>query len=384
MHAALAVHTHTPFLTSTNSGDRCQLFYLYFSTVLDITFTDPPPEPITCYQTWIAKWHDHMREAPTAILVPPQASHIHTPLVIHRWQEALVKHPHQSLVNFFLMGLSQGFRIGYNHSSKEQKSAHRNLTGALQHPQVVNEYLATEILHHRVAGPFNKELLPQVQINRFGVIPKRHQPNKWRLIVDLSHPVHHSVNDGIPKSLCSLSYITIDNAIQKILELGTNTLLAKIDIKNAFRLLPVHPADRHLLAMEWRKHVYIDTCLPFGLRSAPKLFNILADLLSWIAEQRGVSMSLHYLDDFLTMGPASSTLCQGNLATFQQVCDELGIPLATEKIEGPSTSLTFLGIVLDTSRMEARLPDDKLQRIQKEISSWLGRKKATKKICCPL
>lgn len=72
------------------------------------------------------------------------------------------------------------------------------------------------------------------------------------------------------------------------------------------------------------------------------------------------------------MEPASSTLCQENLATFQQDCKELGIPLATEKIEEPSTSLIFLGIVLDISHMEARLPDCKLQHIQKEISSWFG------------
>ena len=55
-----------------------------------------------------------------------------------------------------------------------------------------------------------------------------------------------------------------------------NTLLAKIDVKSAFRLLPVHPLDRHLLAMDWDRNLYIDTCLPFRLRSAPKLFNVLA------------------------------------------------------------------------------------------------------------
>ena len=52
-----------------------------------------------------------------------------------------------------------------------------------------------------------------------------------------------------PKNLCSLTYITIDSAIQGIMQLGQGTLLAKIDIKSAFWLLPVHPADRHLLAM---------------------------------------------------------------------------------------------------------------------------------------
>ena len=96
-----------------------------------------------------------------------------------------------------------------------------------------------------------------------------------------------SVNDGIPKDLCGLTYITIDIAIKHILTTGPGTLLAKVDIKNAFRLLPVHPADRHMLAMKWNNQVYIDTRLSFGLRSAPKLLNILADLLSWILESKG-------------------------------------------------------------------------------------------------
>ena len=75
-------------------------------------------------------------------------------------------------------------------------------------------------------------------------------------------------------------YITVDKAVEQIRSLGKGTLLAKIDIKSAFRLLPVHPADRHLLAMKWHDHLYVDTCLPFDLHSAPKLFNILANLLS--------------------------------------------------------------------------------------------------------
>ena len=101
------------------------------------------------------------------------------------------------------------------------------------------------------------------RVSRFGVIPKNHQPNKRRLIFDLSHPKGYSVNDGIPKELCSMSYITTDDAVRKIVQLGPGSLLAKIDIKSAFRLIPVHPADRHLLAMLWRDSLYIDMCLPF-------------------------------------------------------------------------------------------------------------------------
>ena len=59
--------------------------------------------------------------------------------------------------------------------------------------------------------------------------------------------------------------------------------MAKIDIKNAFRLCPVHPLDHHLLGMKWRGSFYFDQILPFGLRSAPFIFNCLADTLEWIA-----------------------------------------------------------------------------------------------------
>ena len=46
--------------------------------------------------------------------------------------------------------------------------------------------------------------------------PKKQQPGKWRLIVDLSHSLCRSVNNDIPKPLCSLSYITVDSAITEL------------------------------------------------------------------------------------------------------------------------------------------------------------------------
>ena len=58
---------------------------------------------------------------------------------------------------------------------------------------------------------------------------------------------------------------------------------------------------------------------------------------------------------------------------------ELGVPLATNKLEGPSTSLSFLGIILDTNRMEIRLPPNKVIRMQELLTTWLPRKKARKR-----
>ena len=264
-------------------------------------------------------------------------------------------------------------------SNRLHGTTKRNLQSALYHLEVVDQYLATEVREKRIAGPFPSGTIPATHISRFGVIPKAHQSNKWRLIVDLSHPQGKSVNNGISKELCSMTYITIDDAAQRIMGLGRGTLMAKIDIKSAFHLIPVHPADRHLLAMAWRDVVYIDTCLPFSLRSAPKIFNILADLLEWILKHLGVTFVLHYLDDFLTMGSPDTSECHHNLQLLIEVCQMLGIPLAIAKVEGPTTVLEFLGILLDTTRMEARLPENKLVWVQTTVREWISKKKATKR-----
>lgn len=47
-----------------------------------------------------------------------------------------------------------------------------------------------------------------------------------------------------------------------------------------------------------------------------------------------------------------------------ELCSQLGFPVATEKVEGPSTVLTFLGIEIDSVKQEVRLPADKLSRLK--------------------
>ena len=167
-------------------------------------------------------------------------------------------------------------------------------------------------------------------MSRFGVIPKAHQPGKWCLITDLLHPQGHSINDGIPPHLCI--YVTIDNVISNILQLGKGTMLAKIDIKVPSICSQCTQQIDTVLAIKWRGNINIDHCIPFGLRSAPKLFNILADLLSWITQTSGVSYLIHYLDNYLTMGPPLSSVCKINLEIFTRLCKDLRVPLASEKL----------------------------------------------------
>ena len=186
-----------------------------------------------------------------------------------------------------------------------------------------------------------------------------------------------SVNDSMDSTLCSLSYPTIDNAITKIVLLGRNTWLAKVDIEHAYRNIPVHPTGRRWLGMQWDNQLFVDKVLPFGLCSASKIFSAVADALEWILCNKGVTSSIHYLDDFLTMGSAHN--CQRNIQTILNCCSALGIPLKIQKIEGPSRQVTFLGILLDTVKMEIRLPDSKLDQLKNVLLQWRQRTKCKKR-----
>ena len=195
------------------------------------------------------------------------------PLRLEAWSHCLSSHPDSEYVSYILRGLEQGFRIGFDYGRFGCRRARRNMLSARQNASVVDEYLREEESLGRVVPV--KGSGRWVQISPFGVIPKSHQPGKWRLIVDLSSPHGVSVNDGIDKQLSSLSYARIDDAARRVLQTGTGTLLAKLDLQSAYRVIPVNGDDWHLLGVRWNGRVCLDTALPFGLRSA------VADALLW-------------------------------------------------------------------------------------------------------
>ena len=156
--------------------------------------------------------------------------------------------------------------------------------------------------------------------------------------------------------------------------------MAKIDIKSAYRIVPIHPADRYLLGMKWRDQYYVDLALPFGLRSAPSIFNTLADLFVWSLQNNyNITDLIHYLDDFFTLGPANTDTCAEYLNAINKASADLGIPLAPEKCEGPTTRLVVLGIEPGSIKMTTRLPLQKLNELKSLIRAWGTKKWCTRK-----
>jgi len=137
----------------------------------------------------------------------------------------------------------EGFGIGFRHAECRCTSATSDMLSATQNSEVIDNYLKKELSAGRFIGPLDQAFNEQLQISRFGVIPKSHQPGKWRFILDLSHPAGGSVNDGIEREVCSLRYTSLDEAVQP------ETWLAKLSV---YRL---HPEDRPLL---WKRNLYAD------------------------------------------------------------------------------------------------------------------------------
>jgi len=197
------------------------------------------------------------------------------------------------------------------------------------------------------------------------------------MIHHLSFPYGDSINTFIPSEFSSVKYATIDDAINFIKLVGRGCVLAKTDVRSAFRIIPVHPSDYPLLGLQWKGQWYYDRCLPMGCSSSCKIFESLSTAMEWIARTKlGIPQILHILDDFLIIGESTSA-CQAKLQRFLHFCEDIGVPMAPEKTEGPSPVLTFAGIELDCIRFEARLPQEKVDKCIEGIKNVRGRNKIT-------
>ncbi len=201
-------------------------------------------------------------------------------------------------------------------------------------------------------------------------------PAKLRVIHHLSWPPGSSVNDGIPDSESHISYESFDSAVAEIRRLGRGSLLAKLDLKDAFRHIPVRRDDWYLLGCHWLDKFYYHVVLVFGAKSAPYIFNLFAEALHWIV-QRHIPASLrHYLDDFLpifapsTPPPTARAAVEWMLGLGKQ----LGLEFQELKTTWPCTCLEFLGHELDTDAMEARMPADKLAWLGDLLATWRSRR----------
>lgn len=277
----------------------------------------------------------------------------------------------RALANYLIDGFRFGFRVNFVGERLAYESP--NLKSAIDQPDLVQAKLSKECAAGRIVGPFTTPPFPNLRTSPLGIVPKK-DPSEFRLIHHLSYPDGSSVNDFIPDVYSTVKYASVGDASKSIKQLGRGCFMAKTDVKSAFRIVPIHPADYSLLGMKWANLYYFDRTLPMGLSSSCSIFEAVSTALEWISSHHlGATSVLHILDDFLFIAPTKDQ-CRRDLSNFVSLCEYIGVPLAPEKTVGPSSVLQFAGIILDSERMEARLPDDKLTRCRRALTDFLARR----------
>lgn len=119
--------------------------------------------------------------------------------------------------------------------------------------------------------------------------------------------------------------------------------------------------------------------LTFGLRSAPYIFNLFAEALHWIIQRHIPARLRHYLDDFfLLFSPDTPSSDATEAVQWVMALGRcLGLRFQDSKTVWPCHVIEFLGLILDSLKMEARLPEDKLEFLENLLSVWQGKKHCT-------
>ena len=149
---------------------------------------------------------------------------------------------------------------------------------------------------------------------------------------------------------------TVADITSELKRLGRGALLYKIDVSRTFRHVKGDPGDYDLLGLHWR-HVYVDTCVPFGTRHGSQFFQCLSDAVRHIMHQRGFCI-IDYIDDYVGFGVPS--VMHASFASLFELMKDLGLTVSEKKLVPPSTQVVCLGVLIDTVKGTVSIPPEKI------------------------
>ena len=308
-----------------------------------------------------------------------------------------------------------------------------NHPSALIYSRVVEKYLTTGLSNNGIAAVDTMEELQklcgskELIISPMGVVPKEHVPlvpssDKGRVITDSSFGGDASLNAHIDTSdfptvdLDRLDALTRQmRKLRRLVGKNEPLYLAKVDVSQAFRTIPVRRQDWWLQGKTYTfprtstvvwSHVdglygppsgdvakdvrmagktiwATDISLAFGGRSSPIIYCMFSNAIRDALRRGKTGLSLvlfivQYVDDSGILGTKGGKYdCQTAVDTLVQALQDCGFKVQPAKFEAegaPSRQQVFLGIMVDLIRMEYRVPEDKLQRARSLAREWRHRK----------
>ena len=264
------------------------------------------------------------------------------------------------------------YRFPHNfHRKCLLNSVEENYTSANENTSHIAKFLEEELEHEAILGPFSDKPI-DMHISPLLVRDKQNSSAK-RSIMDLSWPKGASVNNGVAKDIYlgthyNLKFPSVDFITNSLRNLGPSAQMFKIDISRAFRHIKVDPGDIDLLGIRFENKHFLDRSLAFGFHRGSLIFQRCTDAIHYIMAEHGHPLLFNYIDDLIYTGlPSKMDACFNFL---KNLLTDLGLEISVKKFVPPSTSVTCLGILIDSIEKRVSIPQEKLAEITQLCKQW--------------
>ena len=273
----------------------------------------------------------------------------------------------ESETEFLVDGFKNGFSLGYEGPEDVKITAPNLKFRGIGNNTTLWNKVMKEVKLGRYAGPFNEIPFENYIQSLIGLVPKD-GGKATRLIFHLSYPRNcgKSVNENTPAEYCSVHYPDFSKAVQLCAQAGISCKIAQSDMQSAFRHLGILRKHWKYLVMmakspiDGKNYYFFDKALPFGSSISCSHFqrfsNAVAHIVKFLSDN---AENVNYLDDFLFVA-LLQYLCNNQVRTFLEVCEQIKFPVAMEKTFWGTTRLVFLGLLIDTISQTVSVPIDKI------------------------
>ena len=275
---------------------------------------------------------------------------------------------------YIVNGVKEGFSLGFCGEPSEVRS--NNAKSVESNLEATVHKIMGELALGRIKGPFDIPPFDNFKQPPLALREKS-EKGKFRLLHNLSYPYdENAVNFNIPQHHYKLKYQCIDDALTLIKHLP-QCYLAKADIQDAFRILPLSPSCYNLVGFKLLGKYFHDCCLPMGARSSCKIFETFSSSLVYALKTHyNVHNVVKVLDDFIFIGKDEKD-CKRQLDSFKDLCARVNVPLAARKTVEPCKNLVFLGFQLNMEENSISIPAVKVCEYTENIQACMKAKSIT-------
>ena len=278
----------------------------------------------------------------------------------------------ESEFEFLLWAITDGFPIVDSDVESYECENYSSIT-CEENSKKMNSIIAKELAEGMISI---SDVKPHC-IHSLGAVPKTN--GGIRPITDCNRPLGRSINNHCESLLNEFCFKNVDSVLETLSE---NEFMTVVDIKSAYRAVPIRESHRKFQGFCWivdgERKWFVDNRLCFGSRLGPSYFNMLSNFVYEILTVKYGLRIVNYLDDFIAVSSNFSECARAQKCMIDTL-RFLGFHVSFDKVVGPSKSVVYLGIVIDSERMELRLPEGKLVKLITMLDKYLLCKRISKK-----